>query len=158
MAQRLSSPVATGPSKVTIDILHHPPRGLPAPEGWEIIQRNWRVWITERGSRIVRRDAVHYSMLLATCCGHETLQAPTTQFLVQPTEPSASCRSQQDADRQHYVHWSRHILANIRKVTDVELVIASWPQVPALLLGIPAVLRRQIEQAAAHRPGVWVLW
>ena len=30
------------PSKVVIDISHHLPRSLPAPEGWEIIQRNGR--------------------------------------------------------------------------------------------------------------------
>ena len=173
------------PSTVTIDISHHLPRGLPAPEGWEIIQRNGRVWITECGSRIVRLDAAHYGMLLAACCGLEELQPPTTQFLVQL---SASCRAQQDADRQHYVHWSRHLLANIRRVTDVELVIgasavmfnphflhfvspfppdvhlgaaADWPQVPALLVldsFAPQMRRQVLEQAATHRPGVWVLW
>mmetsp|Transcript_55124 Transcript_55124/g.115349 ORF Transcript_55124/g.115349 Transcript_55124/m.115349 type:complete len:484 (-) Transcript_55124:655-2106(-) len=30
------------PSKVTIDISHHLPRSLPAPAGWEVIQRNGR--------------------------------------------------------------------------------------------------------------------
>ncbi len=64
---------------------------------------------------IVRLDAAHYSILLAACCGQEALQTPTTQFLVQL---SASCRAQQDVVRQHYVHWSRRLLANIRKVTD----------------------------------------
>ncbi len=56
-------------------------------------------------------------MLLTACCGLEVLQPPTTQFLVQL---SASCRAQQNANRQHYVHWSRHLLANIRMITDVE--------------------------------------
>ncbi len=82
-------------SKVTIDILHQLPQGLPAQEGWEITRRNGRVWIKERGSRIVRLDAAHYSMLLATCCGQEALEAPATQFLVRQ-QLSASCR----ADRQ----------------------------------------------------------
>ena len=66
--------------------------------------------------------------LLAIWCGHEALQAPTTQLLVQlsaATHRSASCRAQQDADRQHYMHWNRHLLANIGKVTDVELVIGA---------------------------------
>jgi hypothetical protein len=86
------------------------------------------------------------------------------------------------------VHWSRHLLAIIRRVTDVELVIgasavmfnphflhfvspfppdvhlgaaADWPQVPALLVldsFAPQMRRQVLEQAATHRPGVWVLW
>jgi hypothetical protein len=90
------------PSKVTIDISHHLPRSLPAPEGWEILQRNGRVWITECSNGIFRLDAAHYSMLLAACCG-QVEQAPTVQFLVRLNE---SCKAQQDADRRHFVHWS----------------------------------------------------
>ncbi len=40
---------------------------------------------------------------------------------------SESSRAQQDADRQYYVHWSRHLLANIwqPEVTGVELLIGA---------------------------------
>ncbi len=36
------------PVNVTIDISHHHPRSLSAPVGWEVIQRNWRIWIVEQ--------------------------------------------------------------------------------------------------------------
>ena len=173
------------PSKVVIDISHHLPRDLPAPEGWSILQRNGRVWVATRSNEIIRLDAAHYSMLLATCCAQEEQQAPTEQFLVQLSESS---RAQQDADRQHYVHWSRHLLANIRQVTGAELLIGAsavtfnphflhfvspflpdvrlgaatdWPKVPALLIldSFAPLLRRQVlAQAAAHPSTVWVLW
>ena len=173
------------PSKVVIDISHHLPRVLPAPEGWEIIQRNGRVWVAARSNQIIRLDAAHYNMLLAICCDQEEQQAPTEQFLVQLSESS---RVQQDADRQHYVHWSRHLLANIRQVTGAELLIgasavtfnphflhfvspflpdvrlgaaADWPTVPALLLldSFAPPLRDQVlARAAAHPSAVWVLW
>ena len=173
------------PSKVVIDISHHLPRSLPAPEGWEIIQRNGRVWVADRRNTIIRLDAAHYSMLLATCCAQEEQQTPTEQCLVQL---SGSSRAQQDADRLHYVHWSRHLLARIRQITGVELLIgasavtfnphflhfvspyqpdvhlgaiADWPNVPALLVldSFAPLLRRQVlTQATAHPSEVWVLW
>ena len=173
------------PSKVTIDISHHLPRSLPAPEGWEIIQRNGRVWITERRSRVVRLDAAHYSMLVASCCAQEAQRTPTAQFLAQLSE---SCRAQQDADRRYFVHWSRHLLASIRQVTGVELLVGAsavmfnphfrhfvspyppdvhlgstvtWLPVSALLIldsFAPQQRRKVLEQAATHGSAVWVLW
>ena len=88
------------PSRVTIDISHHLPRSLPAPEGWEILQRNGRVWLTECRNGVVRLDAAHYGMLLAAGCD-KVGQVPTAQFLARLSE---SCRAQQDADRRHFVH------------------------------------------------------
>ena len=45
---------------------------------------------------------------------------------------------------------------------DVHLgAAADWPQVPALLVldsFAPQMRRQVLEQAATHRPGVWVLW
>ncbi len=38
------------PISVTIDISHHLPRSLPAPVGWEVIQRNGRIWLIEQNS------------------------------------------------------------------------------------------------------------
>jgi ribonuclease HI len=172
------------PSRVTIDISHHLPRSLQAPEGWEILQRNGRVWITERSNGVVRLDAAHYGMLLAAGCD-QAEQVPTTEFLVKLSE---SCRTQQDADRRHFIHWSRHLLVNIKQITGAELLIGAsavmfnphflhfvsphrpdvhlgaveaWPQVPALLVldsFAPQLRGQMLAQAAAHCPGVWVLW
>ncbi len=53
------------PISVTIDISHHLPRSLPAPVGWEVIQRNGRIWMLEQNSRVTKIDAAEYHMLLA---------------------------------------------------------------------------------------------
>jgi hypothetical protein len=111
-------------SKVIIDISHHLPRSLQALEGWEIIQCNGWVWVTECSSKIIRLDAAHYSMILATCCGQEKHQAPTEQFLLQ-LSGSRSSRAQQVADRQHNINWSRHLLSSIQQVTGVELLVGA---------------------------------
>ena len=170
------------PSSITIDVSNHHPKSLPAPDGWEIIQRNGRVWIVENSNRVSRMDAAQYGMLLATCCGHDT--APSTQFLQHIAQ---SCRAQQDADVRHCVPWSRHFLASIRQVTGTELVIGAsavtynphfpyfysplpsdafmgsvseWPQVPALLIldsFVPLMRAQLLDQAAHHRPGIWIL-
>ena len=172
------------PSRITIDISHHLPRSLPAPAGWEILQRNGRVWLTEHSNGIVRLDAAHYNMLLAAGCD-QAEQVPTAQFLVTLSE---SCRAQQDADRRHFVHWSRHLLADIKQITRTELLIGAsavmfnphflhfasphppdvhlgavvdWPQLPALLVldsFAPQHRGQMLDRAATHCPGVWVLW
>ncbi len=69
-------------SSITIDLSHHHPRSLPAPHGWEIIQRNadGRVSIVEHSKRVTKLDAVQYHMLLTTCCDQEGHDAPTTPF------------------------------------------------------------------------------
>ena len=81
---------------------------------------------------------------------------------------SASCRAQNIADQQLFVHWSRHLLSNILQITGCELLIgtsavthspkfphfsspyppdvhlgavAEWPQVPALLVMTPSILK-----------------
>jgi hypothetical protein len=146
------------PGSVTIDVSHHYPQSLPAPIGWEIIQRNKRTWMVEQNSQVTKIDAAQYNMLLAISCDQETASAPTTQFLV---DISTSCRAQKVADLEYYVHWSRHLLANIQWKTGCELLIGAstvtynshflyfasphlvdehlgavteWPMVPALLI------------------------
>ena len=111
--------------------------------------------------------------------------SPNCKFLVRLSE---SCKAQQDADRRHFVHWSRHLLADIKQITGTELLIgasavmfnphflhfasphppdvhlgaaADWPQVPALLVldsFAPQLRDQMLDRAAAHRPGIWVLW
>ena len=100
---------------------------------------------------------------------------------------SASSKAQQQSDLEHHVHWSRHLLAYIRKVTGAQLLIGAsamtynphyqffvsphtndrqlgasttWPQVPALLLldsFVPSARSALLHQAATHAPGVWIL-
>ena len=51
------------PSNVSIDTTHHHPRLMPSPEGWEVWQRNGRVWIAESRRRVAMIDAAQYGML-----------------------------------------------------------------------------------------------
>ena len=38
---------------------------------------------------------------------------------------SASSRAQQQSDQEHHVHWSRQLLAYIRKVTGAQLLVGA---------------------------------
>jgi hypothetical protein len=99
------------PSRITIDVAHHHPKSLPAPENWDIIQRNGRVWIAEHNNRVIKMDAAQYGLLLTTCYEQDIQRVPLMKFLVWICE---SCRSQQDADQEYCVPRSRQLLANIR--------------------------------------------
>ena len=172
------------PSRIIIDVSHHHPKSLPAPEGWEVIQRNGRVWISERNNRVAKMDAAQYHMLSATCCHLDAQAPPTEQSL---THICASCRAQNDADQEFFVHWSRHLLASIQQITGCELLIgasavtynphfphfsspyspdvhlgaiADWPQVPALLIidsFTPQLRHQLLAQATSHDSVIWVL-
>ena len=172
------------PSRITIDLAHHHPKSLPAPDNWEIMQRNGRVWIADHKNRVVKMDAAQYGLLLTTCCEQDIQRAPLMKFLVWICE---SCRAQQEADQEYCVPWSRHLLANIRCITGSELLIGAsavtynphflhfsspyptdvhlgavdeWPKVPALLLldsFAPQMRCLLLERAVTHNPGVWVL-
>jgi hypothetical protein len=76
--------------------------------------------LVEQNSRATKIGTAQYSMLLAICGDQEATSALTTQFLV---DISASCRAQKVADLEYYVHWIRHLLANIRWTTGCELLI-----------------------------------
>ena len=116
-------------------------------------------------------------MLLATYDPQGAQHVPSKEIL---NHISASCRAQNIADQQFFVHWSRHLLANIRQITGCELLIgtsavtynphfphfaspcppdvhlgadAEWHQVPALLAidSFDPQLRRQVlGKALAH--------
>ncbi len=70
------------PARVIIDVSHHHPQTLAAPAGWEIIQRNGRVWMIEHNNRFTRIDSAQYNMLLAICDIQKAASNLTTQFLV----------------------------------------------------------------------------
>ena len=120
------------------------------------------------------------------CCDQVVPSAPSEQILNQITG-SESCRAQNDADIEFFVHWSRHLVAYLRQITGSELLIgasavtynphfpyfsspyspdvhfgaaAEWPQKPALLIidsFAPPMRRQLLERAIAHGSAVWVL-
>ncbi len=82
-------------SRINIYLLHHYPKTLPAPDDWEAIQRNGRVWIPERHSRVVKLDASQYHLLLATYDPQGAQNVSSQEIL---NHISASCRAQNIAD------------------------------------------------------------
>ena len=99
----------------------------------------------------------------------------------------AWCLAQEQDDASSPIHWSRHLLACLRAVTEAELLVGAravtfnphflhycppsanhialgavdqWPPVPALLLldsFEPAARSRLLQQASNHPKEVWVL-
>ncbi len=83
---------------VTIDISHHHPRSLSAPVGWEVIQRNGRVWMVEQNNRIIKIDAAQYHMLLVMYETQTANLVAIAQFL--------ASRAQKAADLEYHVPWT----------------------------------------------------
>jgi hypothetical protein len=174
------------PVNVTIDISNHHPRSLSAPVGWEVIQRNGRIWMVEQNNRVTKIDAGQYHMLLAM---YETPAANSVAPAQLLASIRSSCRAQKAADLEYHVPCSRHLLklASLRGRTGCELLVGAsavthnphfpyfvspypsdeclgaikeCPPVPALLVidsFAPHVRGSVLKQAVAHRPGVWVL-
>ncbi len=106
--------------KFIIDITNHLPRQQQSPDGWEVMQRNGRVWIVENNRRLVQLDVAQYRMLLTQYNGLAASSAPPAEFL---QLLCASCRAQQNADQDYFVHWSSHLLASIHEITGVRSLI-----------------------------------
>jgi ribonuclease HI len=169
------------PDLVRIDLINHHPQFLPSPKGWLVCKRNARVIITGPEHVAVGLDAAQYGML-----------ADTTNQGVVPSESFmqhvvASCHSQERADEEYYVPWSRHLLACLRRILAVDFIVGTravasnphyqhffspvetdsslgastdWPPQPALLLldcFAPEDRPNILEQAAKHGHPVWVL-
>jgi hypothetical protein len=88
------------PVNVTIDISHHHPRSLSAPVGWEVIQRNGRIWMVQQNNRVTKIDAAQYHMLLAMYESQPANMVATAQFLA---SISASCRAKRAADLEYHL-------------------------------------------------------
>ena len=169
------------PNHVTVDLSNHYPMRLPGPVGWEVWRRNARVLISSPSLQVFQLHMAQYGML--------------ADMARQPAEPTegfletlcASCLAQEQADASSPIHWSRHLLACLRAVTEAELLVGAravtfnphflhycspsandialgavdqWPPVPALLLldsFEPAARSRLLQQASNHPKEVWVL-
>ena len=169
------------PDLVRIDLTNHHPQYLPSPKGWSVCKRNARVIITGPGNIAVGIDAAQYGMLLES---PNQDVAPSESFLCNVV---ASCHSQERADAEYHVPWSRHLLACLRRILAVDFVVGTravvsnphyqhflspvetdsslgaltdWPPQPALLLldsFAPEDRSNILDQAAQHGHIVWIL-
>ena len=114
------------PSKIVVDLSNHTPKQLPAPVGWEILQRNARVLITDTQQRTFGLDAAQYGMLLALNSDRRggkavgDLLTPTETFLL---SLKLVCRAQRRADSEYVVPWNRHFITCVQQVTDTHLLL-----------------------------------
>ncbi len=109
-----------------MDLANHIPKQLPALVGWEILQRNARVLITDTQQHTFGMDAAQYGMLLALDRDHHSgrgvgdLLAPTEPFLL---SLKLVCRAQRRADSQYVVPWNRHFITCVQQLTDTQLLL-----------------------------------
>jgi len=169
------------PDRVQIDLTNHHPQYLPAPMGWSVCKRNARVIITGPEHVVVGMDAAQYGMLLVTA---KQDVVPSELFMHNVV---ISCSSQQQADDDFYVPWSRHLLACLRGILAVDFIVGTravmsnphyqhffspvesdsclgaltdWLPQPALLLldcFDPEQRSAILERAAQHGHIVWIL-
>ena len=171
------------PNHVTIDLSHHHPTQLSSPEGWGVMQRNGRVWIAKKDNCPFGLDAAQYGMLVALN-RREDSTGPSELLL---RRISITCSAQRRADLEYHVHWSRHLLTCLQKVTGATLLVGAsavtynphfqhffspipgddelgavqgWPAVPALLLldsFSPESRQNVLQSASNHGACVWIL-
>jgi hypothetical protein len=109
--QQLDLPL---PANVTIDLASHHRRTLPAPTGWEILQRNGQAFITPPGQATVSLDQAQFGMLRALHSGEQSDQHELSiSFLTHLRE------SRVDGP------WSRHLLACLHRITGADLLIGA---------------------------------
>jgi hypothetical protein len=85
------------------------------------MQRNGRVWIVRKGMCPLGLDAAQYGMLI-NLSGKLGNYGPSESSLHQI---SVTCLAQRQADLQHHVQWSRHLLACLQKSTGATLLIGA---------------------------------
>ena len=169
---------------VIIDLTNHLLRRMPCPEGWEVLQRNGRTLITAPDLGSVGIDSAQYGLLCAMQNEQQDHSSPSSLFL---RHLRASCLAQQRADAEYQVHWSRHLLACLHRITGAELLIGSravaynphfrffvspfpgdrwvgatqeWPEVKALLIldSFEPTTRIKLWQlVAVHKSQIWIL-
>jgi hypothetical protein len=147
------------------------------------MQRNGRVWIARKGMCPVSLDAAQYGMLINLQSQLGT-DGPSEVTLHQLT---VTCLAQRQADLQHHVQWSRHLLARLQRSTGAALLIGAsavtynphfryfsspvpgdsefgavqvWPPEPALLLldSFAPESRQLVLQSAASLSHEAEIW
>jgi hypothetical protein len=126
------------PTNVTIDLTNHHTKALPAPPGWEILQRNGHTLITHPNLPMVSLDQAQFGMLRELYGAEQPDQQDlSVSFLPYLRE---SCLAQ-PADGISHVPWRGHLLACLHRITQAELLgdqrlgtVLDCPWVEALLL------------------------
>jgi hypothetical protein len=115
------------------------------------MKRNSRVWIAEGNRHVTRMDTAQYGML-TYLHSQEGQPSPSMQVL---QLISACSRAQQQSDLEHCVHWSRHLLEYILKVTGAQLLVGASAMtytLHLLLFVSPNSIERQLDASVTWPP------
>ena len=167
------------PDSVTFDLSSDIPFTTPGPEGWELVRKNGSLVMSSPGGCVQRMEAAQAHMMQCLNAGlpAETLCAALME----------ACMDQQRQDETRTVHWNRHLLACIARITKARGLIGcrsvtfhphfwwyssltpgdsvlgavlDWPAESGILLldAFPPLERRELlRRAAGHVQHVWVL-
>ena len=100
---------------MSFDLASDAPVLIPAPPGWELLQRNGRLWVSDPVGSSRQLEAAQAITL-------ERMNAGMSQeaFL---TALMRSCDSQLQHDEVQPAHLSRHLLANLARVTKAKVLV-----------------------------------
>ena len=107
------------PDNVTFDLTSDAPVLLAAPPGWELLERNGRLLIRAPSGTTCQLEAAQAAMLELMNQGLD--QAAFLSALV------SACNAQQCQDDVRTVHWSRHFLACIARITGARGLVGCRP-------------------------------
>ena len=167
------------PDAVAFDLTSDLLDFIPAPTGWELLRRNGRLPLRAPSGFMCQLEAAQATMLELMNIGLD--QATFLSAL------SGSCQAQQRRDERKSVHWSRHLLACIARITGARGLIGcclvtyhphywwftsldegdvafgsqgDWPAESCVLIldsYPPAERRSLLSRAFGHPAHVWVL-
>jgi hypothetical protein len=156
---------------------------MNCPQDWQVMQCNGRVWIARKGKCPFSIDAAQYGMLI-NMQSRLSNDGPEEVIIHQLTVIRLA---QRQADLQHHVQWSRHLLACLQRSTSATLLIGAsavtynphfryffspvpgdsefgavqeWLPEPALLLldsFSPESRQTVLQSAANHVAEIWIL-
>ncbi len=99
------------------------------------MHRNGRVWIARKGMCLFSIDAAQYWMLI-NLKSRLSNDGPSEVILHQL---AVTCLAQRQADLQHHVQWSRHLLACLQRSTGAALLIGASDTIPTFGISPPHV-------------------
>ena len=97
------------PDVVEFDFSSDEPQTPPAPNGWTLLKRNGRLAMRTADGLTYQCEAAQVHMML---CKNADAPAVTTYEAI-----SAACADQLRQDAANSVHWNRHLLARVARIT-----------------------------------------
>ena len=167
------------PDLVTFDLSSDTPYAAPGPQGWELVRKNGSLVMRDPEGSVQRMEAAQAHMMH---CLNADLSAEVLYAALM-----VACKDQQSQDETRTVHWNRHLLACIARITRAKGLIGcrsvtfhphfrwycsltpgdtvlgavlDWPAESGILIldAYPPIERKALlRRAAGHVRHVWVM-